>query len=117
MPGAFFVCESAPVNSDSWRTFLTFHFDDPIEVPKDRFHLVNEKVAYAYSNDNVFVTNDSGTTWQSGNTRALGGVKNVRIEADGNGRLQVEGCFKLKEPCGVTTLTTSDFGKTWIRED
>jgi hypothetical protein len=48
LPGAYFACQAAPVDSDDWTEFASFRVDDPISIPRDRLRFVSDRVGYIF---------------------------------------------------------------------
>lgn len=117
MPGAFFVFESAPVGSNDWRPFLTDRADDPVSIPRERFHFVNDRTAYFYGYGEFLVTVNGGQYWSIWKPRlpefddkpVYWGIKEATIETDGTGKMKLERYDEQLE------IFTKDFGQNWSR--
>jgi hypothetical protein len=46
--GAYYVFESALVESNNWHEIMTFRHDDRVGIPKDRVRFVSNKIGYVY---------------------------------------------------------------------
>jgi hypothetical protein len=121
MPGAYFVCESAPIDSNKWREFIAFRIDDANYIPREQFRFVNEQTAYVYMSYDFVVTVDGGQTWkvwkplfpQSNGELLYWVITEARVEADGTGRAKVENYDEQRKARVVLEIRTEDFGQNW----
>ena len=118
--GAYYDFQSAAVGSDSWREIMTFRHDDPIEIPKEKVHFADDKVASVFMGWMYAVTTDGGNSWRVAkiwdslpkDERCLYGcIEDLRIDANGTGEVKLNIIASPKEKLKI--LETSDFGKTW----
>ena len=120
VPGAYYVFRSAPVGSDAWRDITTFRHDDPLPIPRDQIHFVNDNVAFVFMGWMYAVTADRGLTWsvwdagdnlpnwQCCNYRL---IADVQLNADGTGTMTLR---PIQDRRGeVPQLRTKDFGRHW----
>lgn len=120
LPGAYYVFQSAPVGSDSWKEIFTFRHDDPVPIPRERIRLVNEQVGYAFMGWMYAVTIDGGKTWQVWDADKdmqncecsnYGLIKDVRLVADGSGTMELN---RVPLRIGkLPELYTTDYGRHW----
>ena len=118
--GAYYVFQSSPSDSNTWREIMTFRHDDPVPIPRDRVHFVNARVGYVFMGWMYAVTIDSGSTWSVWNAqtdlpnwdccnyRLIG---NVNIEPDGTGTMILNPIPQRRGE--VPQLHTNDFGRHW----
>jgi hypothetical protein len=115
--GAYYVFRSAVNVSDSWNEIMTFRHDDPVPIPRDHVHFVNEQVAYVFMGWLYAVTTDGGRTWSVWNgskdpafskTYNYKLIREVSISSEGNGKmlLKLIGDTKVE-------LKTKDYGRRW----
>lgn len=118
--GAYYVFRSAKVNSDVWTDIMRFRHDDPVAIPRDQIHFVNDEVAYVFMGWMYAVTTDSGSTWSVWDARKdLPGwqccnyilIKSVLLEQDGAGTMQLKPIDGRRGE--VPELHTRDFGRHW----
>ena len=115
--GAYYVFESAPIRSDTWREVMTYRHDDPDPIPRDQVRFVNDKIGYVFMVYKYAVTTDAGATWQTwyivtdmsnwSNSRAR--IKDVKIGEDGIGSMSLHPVLDQKQ----TELFTKDYGRHW----
>lgn len=116
--GAYYVFESAPVQSDSWREIMTYRHDDPDPIPRDQVRFVKDKIGYVFMVYKYAVTTDGGATWQAWdivedlpnwkNNRAA--IKDVKIGEDGIGVMSLT---PFSDRPKLTELFTKDYGRHW----
>ncbi|NOT58764.1 MAG: hypothetical protein HOP19_00925 [Acidobacteria bacterium] len=123
VPGAYYVFQSAPLNSEKWRDIMTFRHDDPNPIPRDQIRFVNDNVGYVFMGWMYAVTTDGGASWavwdaqqdlpkwQCCNYRLIGDVK---LAADGLGTMTLN---PIPERSGeVPQLYTRDYSRHWYAE-
>jgi hypothetical protein len=121
LPGAYFVCESAPVGSDRWREFIYIRTDDAFPIRREQFRFVGEQTAYFYMAYDFVVTLDGGRTWkawkplfpQSNGEPLYWAIREAKVEADGTGSAKVECYDKQKKARVELEIRTRDFGQSW----
>lgn len=121
MPGAYLIYESAPINSDSWREFLSYRTDDAVSIQRERFRFLNEKTAYVFLSYDFAITLDGGRTWkiwkplfpQSNGEPLYWTITELRIEDDGTGQGTVESYDREKKARVELEIVTEDFGQSW----
>ena len=118
--GAYYVFQSAPPGSDSWREVMTFRHDDPVPLPREQVRLINDRVGYVFMGWMYAVTTDGGASWsvwdagkdlpdwECCNYRL---IKDVRFAADGTGVMILDPIPQRRGE--VPELHTSDFGRHW----
>lgn len=118
--GAYYDFQSATANSDAWSEIMTFRHDDPIEIPRDKVHFADDKVASVFMGWMYAVTIDGGATWRISkmwdflpkDEKCLYGcIKGLRIDASGAGEARLNIIASPKDKLKI--LETNDFGKTW----
>lgn len=120
-PGAFFVFRSAPADSDDWRTFLDYRTDDPVSIPQERFHFVNDRTAYFWGYNDFLVTVNGGQSWSqwkptvpdSGGKTYQWGIKEANIDVDGKGKMKLEGYDEQSNERITSEIFTENFGQNW----
>jgi hypothetical protein len=119
--GAFFTFESAPVDSNDWRTFWDYRADDPVSIPRERFHFVNDQTAYFYGYGHFLTTVDAGRSWShwkpilpdsEGRTHHWG-IREASIEADGKGTMKLERYDEQSNQRISAEVFTENFGRNW----
>lgn len=121
MPGAYLIYESAPIDSDKWREFLSYRTDDAIPIPRKTFRFLNEQTAYIYLAYDFAVTLDGGRTWkiwkplfqESNGQSSYWAITEARVEADGTGQAKVENYDEQKKARVALEIRTEDFGQSW----
>ncbi len=121
MPGAYLIYESAPIDSNKWREFLSYRTDDAIPIPRETFRFLNEQTAYVYLAYDFAVTLDGGRTWkvwkplfpQSNGQPLYWAITEARVEADGTGQAKVESYDERKKARVALEIFTEDFGQSW----
>lgn len=116
--GAYYVFESTPLGSDTWREIMTFRHDDPVPIPREHVRFVNDRVGYVFMVYKYAVTTDGGATWQTWdivgdlpewqNNRAA--IKDVKISENGVGVMSLN---PFSDRPKVTELFTKDYGRHW----
>jgi hypothetical protein len=116
--GAYYVFESAPVQSDSWREIMTYRHDDPVPIPRDQVRFVKDKIGYVFMVYKYAVTTDGGATWQAWdivedlpnwkNDRAA--IKDVKTGEDGVGVMRLT---PFSDQPKLTELFSKDYGRHW----
>jgi len=116
--GAYYVFESALVGSENWGTIMTVRHDDPVPIPREQVHFVNDQVGYAFMLYKYAVTTDGGASWfiwdaveRLPSWRAhrafIGGVW---LEQDGMGKMVLT---PLTGQAKAIDLYTRDYGRNW----
>ena len=120
LPGAYYVFQSSPPGSNSWRGIMTFRHDDPGSIPRENVRFVDERVGYVFMSWMFAVTTDGGATWSVWNAEKdlpnwdccnYGLIKEVRIGADGRGVMILNPIPQKRGE--VPELRTNDFGQHW----
>jgi hypothetical protein len=114
LPGYYYVFESAVAGSGSWHEIMTARTDDPVPIPHEQVHLVNDRIGYLFMSQTYAVTMDGGLTWSTWNTTKTYAdtyIKEVRVVSDGTGIMT----FYPNPTNGQEAheLHTNDFGRTW----
>jgi hypothetical protein len=122
-PGAFYVFQFAPKDSDDWREVLTVQTDEPIPIPREKIRFVNDQVGYFFMSRYYAVTTDGGHTWSIWDAEKdltyrqhnlWPSIKDVRIETGGTGKMTLP---PLVDQIGdVPVLYTNDYGRHWSVE-
>jgi hypothetical protein len=123
--GAYYVFQSARLNSDIWRDIMTFRHDDPVKIARDHIRFVNDQVGYLFMGWLYAVTKDGGETWiiWDGNKDlrltlkdwrcSYNFIKDVKLESNGSGKMVVK---PLTDYADIEDLYlhTDDYGAHWI---
>lgn len=118
--GAYYVFQSAAFGSDQWQEITAYHFDDPIDIPRNQVRFANEKVAYVFMIDMYAITQDGGASWKifdidnhlSKNKRC-GFIEDLLINASGVGEVKLK-CHAEQDSFQV--FETDDFGRSWRKK-
>ncbi|HBB87808.1 MAG TPA: hypothetical protein DC047_09355 [Blastocatellia bacterium] len=119
--GSNYVFTSAKVGSDDWKEFMTFRHDDPIPIPRQQIHFVNDKIAYVFIGWMYAVTTDGGSSWSVWNAENdlpgwrccnYGLIQDLRVEPDGVGKMKLKPI--MQRDGEVPELHTRDYGRHWI---
>ena len=121
MPGAFFVCESASVDSNEWREFKFYRADDAIPILRERFRFVDDQTAYYYTADDFSVTVDGGKNWlvwqpilpQSNGERVHWAITEAYVEVNGTGRAKLWNYDEHIKDAVTLEVHTEDYGQSW----
>ena len=117
--GGYFLFESSPSGTDRWREVMGFRHDDPIEIPHDHIHFVNDRVGYIFLGWKSAVTNDAGQTWSIWNAETnlpgwrccnYGLIRSVELSANGHGKMTLHPIQGRNEP---EVLVTENYGNDW----
>lgn len=117
--GAYYIFQSAIKGSDSWNEIITFRHDDPVAIPRDHIHFVNEQVGYVFMGWLYAVTTDAGRTWSVwdaskdpalSKTYNYNLIREVSISANGIGRILLNLTGDTEEE-----LKTEDYGRHWTK--
>ena len=118
--GAYYIFQSSPASSDSWREIMTFRHDDSNPIPRDQVRFVNDRIGYVFMGWKYSVTTDGGATWSIWDaTNDLpnweccnyGLIKDVLIAPDGTGVMTLNPISQRRGE--VPELHTKDFGQHW----
>ena len=116
VPGSYSVFLARQAGGE-WRDVVTFRHDDPVPIPSNQVVVVNSRVAYFYVGWVCAATSDGAQSWSVWDARRevpqipccpYGLIENVRIDGDGVGTMT------LDPARGLPSLTTTDFGRTWV---
>ena len=123
MPGAFFICESAPVGSNEWQEFNAFRTDEAVRISvfRERFRFANDQTAYFYPQDDFLVTTDAGRNWSTvrtifpkpGGPPLYWAIAEARVEADGKGQAKIEAYDDEAKDRVSLEVNTEDYGRSW----
>ena len=120
LPGAYYVFQSAPAGSNTWREVMTFRHDDPVPIPRDQVRFINDRVGYVFMGWMSAVTTDGGATWSVWSADKdlpnwkccnYGLVKNMHLEPDGTGVMILNPISQSRGE--VPELRTKDYGRQW----
>lgn len=122
-PGAFYVFQSAPKDSNDLREILTVRTDEPIPIPREKIRFINAQIAYFFMSRYYAVTTDGDRTWSIWDAEKdlayrrhnlWPSVKEVHIETGGAGTMTLP---PLVDQGGhVPLLHTEDYGRHWSVE-
>jgi hypothetical protein len=120
-PGAFFVFESAPLDSDDWQAFWDYRADEPVSIPREQFHFVNDRTAYFYGYNDFLMTNNAGQSWShwkpalpdSGGKTYQWGIREANIDACGKGKMKLERYDEQLKARATSEIFTENFGQSW----
>jgi len=120
--GAYYVFESAMLESNDWHEIVTFRHDDRPKVPVEQVRFVNDQVAYLFMGWVCAVTIDGGITWSVWDAKRdlpdwqccnYGLIRGVNIADTGRGTMRLN---PIQDRRGeVLELRTDDYGKHWRR--
>lgn len=115
----YYIFDSAPSGSNSWREVVRLLHDEPIPLPKNQIRFVNDEVGFLFMELKYAVTTDGGKTWSvfdfvkqyDPQRHDFSRIANVEVLRDGSGTVRMYG-FEgtLKES---PSFYTEDFGKRW----
>jgi hypothetical protein len=120
VPGAYYVFESSPVVMDEWREIIVVQHDDPVSIPRNQVHFVNEEVGYIFMGWKFAVTTNAGSDWSVWRAdKDLPGweccnyklIKDVMIAPDGSGTMILSPIPGRRGE--VPMLHTKDYGRHW----
>ena len=120
LPGAYFVFESAPLNSNSWQHIMTFRHDDQVAIPKDQARFVDQQTGYAFMGWMFAITRDGGSNWTVWDADKdlpdweccnYGLIRDVNIAADGISMMTLKPIPQRRGE--VPELHSNDFGQHW----
>jgi photosystem II stability/assembly factor-like uncharacterized protein len=122
-PGAYYVFRSARTPSDNWQEIMTLRHDDPVPIPRNQVHFVNDEIGYVFMGWIYAVTTDAGLKWSVWSAdKDLPGwqccnyslIQDVQVAPDGVGTM------KLKPIPGrqgeVAELYSRDYGRHWLQK-
>ena len=123
MPGAFYTCESAPVNSKEWREFKAFRGDDAVPLSRlnQRFRFVDNRTAYFYTADDFLVTLDAGRTWsvwkpilpRPDGERVYWAITEAHVASGGTGQAKLWRYDEQIKDAVSLEISTKDYGQSW----
>jgi hypothetical protein len=118
--GAYYVFQSATLESEQWQDVITFRHDDPIPIPHEQIRFINDEIAYVFIGWVYAVTSDSGRIWNSWDARKdlpdweccnYKLIKEVNLSSEGSGSMIFN---PIPQRSGeVPELYTNDYGKHW----
>ena len=120
VPGAYYRFEAALEGLSDWHEVMTFRHDDPVEIPKDQFRVINARLAYAFMGWMYAVTTDGGRTWSVWDAGVdlpdwkccnYGLIRDVELNPSGAGLMRLQ--VIRGRPGEVPELSTADFGRHW----
>lgn len=121
--GAYFVFNTAPVNSDQWHEFMWVRIDDPNPLSGGMVKFIDENIGYTYMGMKYAVTVDAGRTWHCWESikdlpkdwpSRYKYIKEVHIERDGTGKMVFD-TFSARD-AKAPALSTKDYGQHWKME-
>jgi hypothetical protein len=121
--GAYYIFRSATVGSDNWQEIMMFGHDDPVPIPRQQVHFVNDKIGYIFMGWMYAVTTDAGLNWSVWRAeKDLPGwqccnyslIRNVQVAPNGAGTMKLNP-IPLREG-EVAELRTHDYGRHWASE-
>ena len=120
VPGAYYVFQSAPSGSNTWREIMTFRHDDPVLIPREQVRFINDRAGYVFMGWMFAVTTDGGASWSVWDASKdlpnwaccnYGLIRAVHLAPDGTGVMILN---PIDERRGeVPELHTNDFGRHW----
>lgn len=120
IPGMFFVFESTPVGSDTWREVMTFRHDDQGQIPRQQVRFVSDQVGYVFMGWMYAATTNGGASWFIWDGEkdspfkeccGYGFIKDVQVAPNGTGTMTVKPVTQKQ-----TELYTKDYGQHWSVE-
>ena len=118
--GAYYVFESAPLNSDTWQQIMIFRHDDRVGIAKDQVRFVDERTGYTFMGLMCAVTKDGGANWTVWDaTKDLpdwqccnyGLIQELSIALNGKGIMRLNPIPQRRGE--VPELRTTDYGQHW----
>jgi photosystem II stability/assembly factor-like uncharacterized protein len=118
--GARYLFQSASAESNDWHEIMQFRHDDPVLIPREQVHFINDQTAYAFMGWTYAVTTDGGKTWsvwtaerdlpnwQCCNYKL---IRDVQLAADGTGKMIFNPVPNRQGE--VPELRTRDYGRHW----
>ncbi|HQU94241.1 MAG TPA: hypothetical protein PLK77_18230 [Pyrinomonadaceae bacterium] len=121
LPGAYWSFESTAPETDDWREFLEFRVDDPIDLPRERIVLVDERIVYINLWHEAPITTDAGKTWRiwrpiyplSDGELLNWHIGNLEIQKDGKGAAALDAYDSNLDRRITKTVVTQDYGQNW----
>jgi hypothetical protein len=126
-PGAEYLVESAPPESNDFRRVMTIKADQAIPIPRRQICFVSDHVSYIFLGSYYVVTTDGGRTWSTWDSEGTlpndeqwrrynlsPAIKEVEIRPDGEGKMTLIPFFPQSEK--GPDLYTKDFGRHWSLE-
>jgi len=120
LAGAYYMFDSAPLNSDAWQPIMTFRHDDQVGIPRDQVHFVDKQIGYTFMGWMCAITTDGGTSWRVWDaTKDLpdwqccnyGLIGELSIALDGKGVMRLNPIPQRRGE--VPELRTMDYGQHW----
>jgi hypothetical protein len=120
LAGAYYVFESASLNSDTWQQIMTFRHDDRVGIPKDQVRFVDERIGYTFMGWMCAVTKDGGASWTVWDAKKdlpnwqccnYGLIRELSIAEDGKGVMRLNPV--VQRGGEVPELHTKDYGQHW----
>ena len=119
--GAYYVFESARVDSSRWREVMIYRHDDPVPIPRDHVRFLSENIAYLFMGNMYAITTDAGQTWsiwkapdeifRGGKYYGYRYPNDIEVSVDGKGRMTIEPMEARSGPSHY--LCTTDYGRSW----
>ncbi len=124
LEGGYYTFRSARVGSDIWQEIMTFRHDDPVAIPTDQVHFVNDQIAFGFMGWMYAVTTDGGKSWSVWDAKKdlpnweccnYGLIKQVNVHPEGRGTM----IFSVIDPGRgeVPELQTTDYGRHWVKPE
>ena len=119
IPGAYFFFSITQDAGKTWRQFMFFRHDDPVEPPCENIRSTTSDHIWAWMGWQAAVTNNAGKTWQIWRPQEswpdwiccnYGLVKDVTFQDNQNGRMVLDPIPGRNE---TDFLATQDGGRTW----
>ena len=119
--GAYYVFESAPVESEHWEEFMEFRHDDDVPIPKNQVRFVDSRTAYVFIGWMYAITTNGGEDWSVWDAKInlpdwqccnYSLIRDVELSSSGTGTMILNPIpYRRGE---VAKLRTTDYGFTWI---
>lgn len=121
LPGAYWSFESTAPETDDWQEFLEFRVDDPIDLPRERIVLVDERVVYINLSHQAAITTDAGKTWRiwrptytlSDGELLNWNIEKMELRKDGSGIATLDAYDSNLDRRVRKPVVTQDYGRTW----
>ena len=122
--GGYYTFRSMPFGSEDWVEIMTFRHDDPVAIPKDQVHFVNDQIAFGFMGWMYAVTTDGGKSWSVWDARKdllnwkccnYGLIEQVNVHPEGQGTMIISVIDRGRGE--VPLLQTKDYGRHWAKAE
>jgi photosystem II stability/assembly factor-like uncharacterized protein len=111
--GAYYVFQSADMDSDNWADIVTYKQDDPDPIPCDRIRFLGDKTAYVFMEQMFAVTSNNGRAWKVWDIAKdpvwhRAGIEDIQLSESGIGTMTLRIIGDNR-----AVLRTNDYGHHW----